>query len=213
MDSFFEQLTLEKLGEFIVDPTNKLFSGEWYTGTTSDHWVPYSKRNLERSRFALPEKGVCYLSKDNFRIDFEIGDYFKEAKRENTSASFGELWRRLSDPTISDQKKQDIKGAFRLATNIKLFDMSNNIAIEKINSFWNQTIRNGDGVDFIRRLINGPRLDIYKPSGLFAEQLFKRGIDGIVYKPATNISDIMGSCNDAMIVLFEPSNGRRLFHQ
>lgn len=214
METFFEQLTTEKANEFTIVFTNNILSGEWYTGTTSDNWVPFYKRNIEKSRFVLLEQGVCYLSKDTLRIDFETGEYFQDVKKENVpSVPFSELWRRLSDTSIADQKKQDIKGPFKLAEDIKLFDMSNDIAINKINNLWNQTINAGDTTDFISWMINGPRPNIYKPSGLFAEQLLRIGFDGIAYKPTTNISDIIGPCNDAMIVLFEPSNGRELFHR
>ncbi|MCA9395798.1 MAG: hypothetical protein KC649_01400 [Candidatus Omnitrophica bacterium] len=208
----FEQRLKERFFEFAIESESSIYSKEWFSGSVSEEWIPYYRRDVDKCRFALMKRGVLYLSVDSFRIDFEISEYFKQHKSRSISVLFNQLLRRLQDPSIKDKRKQHIKGPFRLMKGTKLLNLTNDDAISRLNSLWNSTVNNKENL--VITLVQGNRQNnVYKRSCLFAERIYKSGFNGIAYQPGTIVTDVMGPCNDPMIVLFEPEHGTKLFEQ
>lgn len=180
---------LENLEKFTLKQDDIIYSQEWFSGTTALQWKPYYKRDIKKARFALKNRGICYLAKDHGRIDVEIGEYFRKDKDNNSSINFAQqLWPRMIGQAVSSESEQEIKGAFRIDRIAKIFDLNNYSNSEIVFQ------RNEQA---------------YIKSGNFAEELFNKNFDGILYKPCTLIKGIIGPCTDSMLVLFEPKNEKR----
>lgn len=212
LHEFFDQLSLQTLSHFIVEADAAIFQHEWYCGTKNPNASPERIRDQKTNRFALSGRKVCYLATDCARIDFEIGDSFALKKQENRSIDFSQdLWPRMTGQVVSNERTQHIKGAFRLKRDLKIFDLSSDEKVHELNEFWNGFIEgNEEQRDFIKRMIEEPRPEAYTLSGLFAEEVYKKQFDGILYRPSTVIENILGPCNDPMLVLFEPTKDRTL---
>lgn len=210
MKNFFD--SIHCFDGFIINQNESLFSQEWYSGTTSENWIPYYKRNPKRARFTLEDRGVCYFANDCARIDFEIGDYFKSHKITSSSPDFNhELWPRMTGQVQTEEKTQEIKGAFKINASAKIFDLNTDLNINNLNNLWNQYSRNIGNL--ILDIVMKREEAIYELSSYFAEQVFKKEFDGILYRPANMVSNILGPINNPMLVLFEPKrHNRRLFH-
>lgn len=181
------------LSKYLLSNQDKAYEQEWFSGTTSKDWKPYFKRDPKKARFTLKEQGVCYFAKDCARIDFEIGEYFKNYKNDNSKPRFNEdLWPRMTGQVISSELKQEIKGAFKINVTAKIFDLNKDVQ--------NQSMRD---------ILFQRNEQSYEKSSAFAEYLFNKDFDGILYKPCTEIDGILGPCNDSMLVLFEPKDKHR----
>jgi len=123
--------------EFTINQNESLYTQEWYSGTTSKDWIPYYKRNPNQARFALRRRGVGYFATNCERIDIEIGDYFKSHKTESSSPDFNrELWPRMTGQIETKEKIQEIKGAFRINSTTKVFDLGTDSKINKLNNLF-----------------------------------------------------------------------------
>jgi hypothetical protein len=183
------------LSKQLISSQDRIYEKEWFSGTKAKQWKPFYERNPKKARFALRKRGVCYLATDCGRIDFEIGEFFKEHKTKNAAPDFSkELWPRMTGQGPYSEKKQEIKGAFRIDSSVKIFNFSI-----------------GDS-SLARTLLLQRDEQTYESSSNFAKFLFNHDFDGILYNPCTLIRGILGPCNDPMLVLFEPGNiERKLF--
>ncbi|MDD5503781.1 MAG: hypothetical protein PHV77_00505 [Candidatus Omnitrophica bacterium] len=196
-NSQFKEIFIESnLKEYVLGHNDHVYVSQWYSGTTSKNWKPYFKRDSKKTRFAPKEQAVCYLAKDCARIDFEIGEYFKNYKVDNNKPDFNQdLWPRMTSQIASPEPIQEIKGAFKINQSAKIFN-------------FDKDIQNQSALDILFQRNE----QSYKKSGEFAEYLLNMGFDGILYKPCTSINGILGPCNDSMLVLFEPKDkNRKLF--
>jgi len=211
---FLDSLAPETLIDVRVPPNDAIFGREWYCGTKNRTLSAERVRDQRSSRFAISGRKVCYLAVDCARIDFEIGDFFAEKKQEKEELNFArDLWPRMTGHAASIERTQHILGAFKLKSDLKIFNLGNEGKIQELNELWNRFVEDAAQKDFITWMIEGPRPDVYAPSGLFADAIYNRQFDGILYKPTTIIQNILGPCNDPMLVLFEPACGRVLTGQ
>ena len=180
--------------ELILDQDDDLYVSQWYCGTTVQDWIPYYPRNPKKARFALKERGGCYLSKDCARIDFEIDEYLNENyKKDNISPDFSRvMWPRMMGHGVPSGDKQEIKGAFKIHKSTKIINLTKDFEDE-----------------YIREILYQRNEQAYLKSSDFAEICFNKGFDGILYKPCTPITNILSPCNDPMLVLFEPKDKHR----
>lgn len=211
LKSFFDKLSPEQLTDLVIPSTNSIFGREWFCGTKDPAQSPERVRKQESSRFALAERKVCYFAVDCARIDVEIGDFFSDIKKTGQEIDFArDTWPRMTGQVKTDETIQHILGAFKLGSDPKILNLGNDGKIRDLNELWNGFNEEAAQADFITRLIEGPRPDVYAPSGLFAEAVYNKQFDGILYRPTTIIQNILGPCNDPMLVLFSPASEKTL---
>lgn len=207
--TFFRTLdSKRKLSYFVVSRSDFVFEREWYSGANDPNAPLCRVRDQKRSRYALKEKKVCYFSVSSGRIDFEIGDYFSDPKNSNRTVDFyTQLWPRMTGTAQSTGRTQEIHGAYKLNNDLRLLNLGDDSAIDQLNQAWNTFVTSQINKDFIRWLLEGPRPDVYLPSGIFADAVYEKEFNGILYRPSTLIGGALGPHDDPMLVLFEPNRG------
>jgi len=177
--------------KYDYNPETDLFLFKpWYNG----RWVENeSAFRLSDGRFSLKNRPVCYLATDlSLRMNYEVNRCFESEKKDNKSVAF-----EVANKQFINNSFPHTKTYYLDCSNIELFDFT---SVQIANQLSRQTTLE---TQFFSLLINCRCVEAYDLSSLFSEIIEKKGFDGIIYQPCTQLAtDCLGPQNDPMVVLF-----------